>query len=102
MSKIRAIVKRPDEPVGHVTNISNTLENFQRTVGGHIEKVTIAEDVVLLCNEEGAINGMPFNCRVLGMYLFGPIVLVGVDGEEFADLPADIKLKHWKGMIEGK
>lgn len=33
-SKIRAIIKRPDEEYGHVTNIANNLKNLQRTVGG--------------------------------------------------------------------
>lgn len=27
--KIKVIIKRPDEQYGHVTNISNTLENLQ-------------------------------------------------------------------------
>ena len=39
MAKIRAIIKRPDEKYGHVTNISPTLENLQKTVGGYIEPV---------------------------------------------------------------
>ena len=48
MEKIRAIVKRPDEEIGHVTNISPTLQNLQNIVGGHIETVTIAPGVVVI------------------------------------------------------
>lgn len=33
--KVKVIIKRPDEKYGHVTNISTTLENLQRTVEGH-------------------------------------------------------------------
>jgi len=32
--KIKVIIKRPDEKYGHVTGISRTLENLQKTVGG--------------------------------------------------------------------
>lgn len=28
VSKIKAIIKRPDEEYGHIANISNTLENL--------------------------------------------------------------------------
>lgn len=53
MGKIRAIVKRVDEPIGHVTNISNTLKNLQKLVDGNIETVRITDSVILICNEEG-------------------------------------------------
>ena len=50
MSKIRAIVKRPDEKYGHVTHISASLENLQKTVGGYIETVGLTEsDVCSAC-----------------------------------------------------
>ena len=34
MAMLRAIVKRPDELVGHMTNVSDRLETMQKTVGG--------------------------------------------------------------------
>lgn len=37
MAKIRVIIKRPDEKIGHVCNISHTLENLQKTVEGYIK-----------------------------------------------------------------
>lgn len=53
MGKIKVLIKRPDEEVGHITYISNTLENLQRTVGGYIQVVPlITEDAVIICNEE--------------------------------------------------
>ena len=62
MGKIKSIVKRADEEYGHMTWISNTLENLQRTVGGYIETVTLPGGVVIICDEEGRIKGKPFNC----------------------------------------
>lgn len=98
MNKIRAIVKRPDEKIGHVTNISDSLENLQRTVGGYIETVTIITEepkVVIICNEEGRILNLPYNCTISGIDFYGDIIAVGVSGDEFADLPAAITLKLW-------
>ena len=106
MKKIRAIVKRTDEPIGHVTAISDTLENLQKHVGGHIEAVTMPAGVVILCDEEGRINGKPFNCAIYPHAIaakidfYGDIVAVGTDGEEFADIPIDFKT--WKKIYLGK
>lgn len=61
--KIKVIIKRPDEKYGHVTGISYKLENLQKTVGGYIETLTLP-GYVLIVNEEGRINGSPFNCWV--------------------------------------
>lgn len=109
MSKIRAIVKRPDEAVGHVTYISNTLKNLQTAVDGYIETVTIiAEEpkVVIICNEEGRILNMPYNCTINDIDFYGDIIAVGVDGDEFADLPEAVTRKVWNDefleMINGR
>jgi hypothetical protein len=91
MQKIKAIVKRPDEMYGHMTWISNSLKNLQNTVDGYIETVTVASDMVIICNEEGLINWLPFNCAVGGHLLHGDIVVVGTDGEDFTDIPIDFK-----------
>lgn len=83
---IKVIVKNPGEAPS-VKYISNTLEAFQELVGGYIETVTMAKDVVILCNEEGRLRGLPFNCEVCGVRFVGPIVFVGVSGEDFDDFP---------------
>jgi len=95
MRKIRAIIKRPDEK-GHVSFIGDSLENLQRTVDGYIEAVTIMSDVVVICNEEGRLNGLDPNCRIAGYDFVGTIALLGVAGDEFADLPESISLKWFK------
>lgn len=98
--KIKAIIKRADETVGHMTNISNTLENLQRTVGGYIETLTLKHDpedskaITIICNEEGLINDMPYNCTLGGHQLFGDIIICGASDEDFADIP--ISFKEWK------
>lgn len=44
--------------------LMNDLESMQQTVGGLIETVYLNDDVVLICNEEGKVNGLPPNRAV--------------------------------------
>lgn len=90
MRKIRVVIKQPGR-VPYVTNISDRLGNLQEHVRGYIETVTIDEDLVILCSEEGRLIGLPYNCQVLGISFVGTIIFAGVDGEELADLPVDFK-----------
>lgn len=88
---INVIVKLP----GHKAEprqIPNTLEELQGIVGGYIETVTITRDCVIICNEEGYINNMAYNCTIHGSQLFGPIILAGVDGCDFDDIPLSFDL----------
>lgn len=100
MSKIRAIIKRPDEPVGHVTHISNTLKSFQKVVDGPIETVFISSNVVMLVNEEGKIRGLQPNFwigTIIRELIVGTVCLVGTDGDEFVDCP--MELETWKRLL---
>lgn len=89
--RVKVIVK----PVGkapHVEWVSNELESFQKLVAGYVEAVTVTEDMAILCNEEGRLDELPFNCELCGINFVGDIVLVGVDGEEFADCPLQLEV----------
>lgn len=86
MNKIRVIIKKPGE-AAYMTVIENSLEKLQKIVDGYIETVTIAEDLVIICNEEGKLKKMPYNCEILGVEFLGPIVFAGVDSDEFANIP---------------
>lgn len=85
---INVLVKKPGEQARRMT-VPNTLKSFQSLVGGYIETVTLAQDVLLICNEEGRINDMKYNTTIYGIQFFGPIVIAGINGEEFADLTYD-------------
>lgn len=95
--KIRAIVKRPDEAFGHMTNISCSLENLQRLVGGYIEVVDLGPGLAILCNEEGKIQRLTPNMHLGSDVLVGDIVIIGTKGEEFCDIP--ISFATWKGIV---
>lgn len=103
MAKIRAIVKRPDEPYGHVCNISATLENLQKTVGGYIETVYIGTGTVIICNEEGKLLNLPRNLRLYGDTPYadtvrGTIIVIGAEDDDFADLK--MEFKTWKSLVD--
>ena len=69
-----------------VAEIENTLEALQRGVGGKLEAVTLASDACVLCHEEGRLLGMPYNTTICGVSFVGPLLIVGIAGEDFAGL----------------
>lgn len=89
MNKITAIIKRPGEDA-EVETIENTLKTFQNIVGGYIECVTIEPGLVAVVDEEGLLKDYSFNMKLGIHQLFGTIVFVGVDGEEFTNCPTTV------------
>ena len=101
-AKIGAIVKRPDERYGHITNISCTLKNLQNTVEGPIETITVGGGAICICNEEGKLRRLQKNFQ-LGNWpyadtIVGTAIIVGVDGEDFGDCP--LEFSTWKKLLE--
>jgi len=110
MNKIKVIIKRPDEKWGHVSWISDSLENLQKTVEGNIETVTLPNGVVIICNEEGRIKGLPKNFHIITHHYINPtdyvevpmpikgtVIVCGTKGEDFADIP--ISAGTWKHIL---
>lgn len=91
MNKITAVIKRPGEDA-ELATIENELHQFQDLVGGYIECVTIESGLIAVVDEEGVIDRKPFNMKLGVHQLFGTIVFVGTDGEEFTNCPTTV----WK------
>ena len=85
--KIRVLTLHPDSKKPNMTSVSPSLENLQRYVGGYIEVAKIAKDLVVICDEEGRLKGKPFCCNILGVNFVGDIIIAGMKGAEFADIP---------------
>ena len=67
----------------------NGLEEMQATVGGSIEAISPYDEFVsIVCDEEGLINGRPFNRSVEGGYggVFCTFFVCGIDGDNFCSL----------------
>ena len=91
---MKAIRKKPGAQP-EIIEVDNTLAALQTEVGGYIETVTITSDAVIICNEEGRILGLPYNCRFVGVDFVGTVLIVGTKGDEFCDVPeADFLMDH--------
>lgn len=96
---MKVIIKVPGQRPRE-TEIENSLSALQQAVGGYIETVTLAEDCCIICNEEGRLQGLPYNLTFCGVSFVGTILFVGVAGDEFADLSeqqVEILLKQMEG-----
>lgn len=95
--KIKVVIKRPDEEYGHMTNISNTLENLQKTVEGYIEVITLGK-LAIIMNEEGKLRGLPPNMPLGNDIIVGTIIICGIQDEDFADIP--VTFAEWKKTVD--
>lgn len=74
--------KAPEEKT-----LNNDLKSLQAEVGGLIECLYLDNDIILVCNDEGKLNGMEMNRRLGHDIVCGPFFLVSDDGEgDFASL----------------
>lgn len=91
---MKVLIKNPGETPILGAEIANTLESLQQHVGGNIETVRLCKDLTIICNEEGLLRGLPYNCTICGADFVGPIIICGVDGDEFCSVPVD----DWRTM----
>lgn len=96
---MRALYKAPENDKFREIVVPNKLGVLQQLVDGYIETVTIYGDACVICNEEGRIRNMEYNCEYEGIMFYGPILVVGVNGDEFCDAP--MSLMEANGGIEG-
>lgn len=95
--QIEVLRKRPRRDWEKVT-LENTLEALQHEVMGCIECVTFAEDACVICHEEGRILGLEPN-YAFGVDWAGTILVVGIDGEDFTDVPEAAVAMAMEGRI---
>lgn len=88
--------------VPYEADIDSGLKSMQAVVGGLIETFYPSADdpVVIICNEEGKINGMELNRAIynedgeMAEIMAGPFFMAGLGEEDFADLPPDMMAKY--------
>ena len=94
-AKIRVVLCEPGK-LARITEIGTELEDLQRAVGGLIETYyPFEEQVCIVCNDEGKINGMR-PCRAIydeerniRDIIFGPFFICDCSGMEFGSLNAE-------------
>lgn len=79
---IKVLVVEP-EKLPYEKVIPNRLKDKQEIVGGNIEytRVDNEEDVILICNEEGKLTGLPLNRYIGHDIIAGTFIIVGDDSE---------------------
>lgn len=79
---LNLLLVKPNELPKKIT-IKNTLKEKQKLVGGLIEYVYLpnCNDVVLICNEEGKLLGLPPNRDIEYDIVCGDFLIVGDDPE---------------------
>jgi len=99
---MKIYIKEPDQAPRQLV-IPNDLHTLQELVGGYIETVTLFENLCIICDEEGLLKKKPFNCEICGIGFVGTILMVGIDGDEFTDVPSGTReVFHtlWEGWDE--
>lgn len=98
--QLTVLIVEPGKPA-YVKTIDHTLESLQAEVGGLIEQVCAFEDpVVILCNEEGKLKGLPKNRGLFdangNLYdiLQGTFLVIGVDESDFISLTEEQVKKY--------
>lgn len=85
MSDIRVIVIGTKKNEVQESLIPNTLGAFQERVGGYIETTSFAElveqDLILVCNEEGLLEGLPPNENLYPFFMVGQVIVTSYDYE---------------------
>lgn len=89
---MRIVYKKPGKPA-EARNVPNTLDEWQRLVGGYIETVSLSENIIIVCNEEGWLLDLQPNVKFRNQIIVGPVVFVGVRDDEFFDIDRDTEAK---------
>lgn len=98
MNKIRILVVEPNkEPYELIIN--HTLENMQKIVGGRIEFVELEDDVDLICNDEGKMNGLPLNRVIKNDIISGTFFISGQRGGDTISLN-DKQIEKYKEVFK--
>ena len=98
--KISVLVVEPmKEP--YTQEIDNVLASLQKAVGGDIEAVYPYEDqVAIVCNEEGKLNGLQLNRALLDedgdVYdiIAGTFLVTGLTEDNFGSLSPELQQKY--------
>lgn len=100
MSQIRVIRMRVAESPELALIDDGTL---QEEVGGYIDVVAMADGVDAFVNDEGLLDGLPFNCQLpttRGLVpVVGDVVFAGHDGEGETISLTDAQVAHWLPIL---
>lgn len=107
--EIKVVIAEPMKEA-YVTTIKNELEELQKIVGGYIEPLDFtlgADNVCIICNEEGKCEGLPLNRSMahegkIWEIIAGTMIIVGDDYEngEFISLTDEQAEKYLNQFLK--
>lgn len=91
IKKIRVVAKLVGKPLETI-DLKNSLESFQKFVGGYIQQVPVAvsgelvDSIYLICDEDGRQKDLPLNAKVSArmpaLYMVQPDFIIDLTGQE--------------------
>lgn len=102
MDTINVIYVEPGK-TARTIEMKDELSEMQSLVGGFIEEyMPFADDVAIICNDEGKMNGMPLNRAIyledgqMADIIAGPffIAYAPVESEKFLSMPKELEEKY--------
>ena len=96
MAKKLTVVMVEPHKAPYVTKIDDELSALQKAVGGYIEVVGNGDGTLIICNEEGKLQGLEGNRRIHdgASVIAGTFFVVGDDGENFRSLTESEVVKY--------
>lgn len=100
--KIIALKILPDQLHADPFEIEDNLKTYQDYVGGCIECVTFESRYVMIVNDNGLFEDLPYNKLASALYaskfcamspIVGNAIIVGKDGENFKSVPFDVVME---------
>ena len=90
---MKIVVKKPKEK-GTIIEGENKLETYQNIVGGYIETYSLVNDILIVLNEEGILEGLEHNMLIrphMNEYkdtalIVGTVAFVSEDNGDFKEL----------------
>jgi hypothetical protein len=93
---MKVVVKRVGK-IGEIQEIEGSLKVLQYLVGGYITTYPLGQNMLIICNEEGLLQGLKPNLQVGNQVLVGDIVIVKQGKEDFESLD-EAQIKTLKDM----
>lgn len=99
--KISVIHLQADK-LAKVVEVEDDYKAMQKLVGGYMQTISLADDgVLLVCNDEGKINGSPLNRAIydetekeMVEIIAGDCFICGTKGENFCSLSPEMTEKY--------
>lgn len=104
MEQLRGLLVKPNKLPEEIT-FDNSLEKKQELVEGYIEYAYSDDfpDVSFICNEEGKINGLPYNRDIGHDIIAGNFIIISSNVEDGEDVSlSDKQIEKYKKIFNDK